>query len=269
MFSYIDDRESLARILAKAEEQDFDFTAQREDVARYLKKERDPEIRDALKAQREKTTDLVAGLDDPRSRAFAQATVAAAWLSGYAIGEPAQPEKWLADLTAAAKEAPCSGLQSALESSLSIIALEKLAAEQPDCATLIEANRRLIGPHEILHLLVRAKGELGDRVRQHPAVIEAREMSARSTVTFPASVGLDDWLLVDGLNPAADAKLKESTAANEMDRLTTRLTVELSYESPSVLLGRFWAKVFEGDTAAARELLPKIEAAGVKMPPMF
>ena len=44
-------------------------------------------------------------------------------------------------------------------------------------AGIIEANRRLIGAQDIFVLLLRARGELGERVRSHAAVVAAREAS--------------------------------------------------------------------------------------------
>jgi hypothetical protein len=269
VFTYLEDRESLAKLLAKAAEQDFDFTSQREDKARHLKRERDDEIRDALKLQRDSANALAASLEDPRSRALAQAFVASARLGGFAIGETTGSPEWLADLKAAARNAPCSGLQSMLEAALGLVALEKLGADLPEAAAIIESNRRLLDASDILRLLVRARGEMGERVRRHPAVVEARAVAALNLETFPSHVSLADWLLLDGRDPAADPRLRELAAANETDRLSARLLREIQYEGPSALLGRFWLGVFEGDSEAARALIPEIEAAGVKLPPMF
>ena len=222
-----------------------------------------------MKTQREHVKTLVASLADAKSRAWAQASVVEAQLGGFAIGEPCESKVWLGALKNAVKEAPCSRLQSTLEAALQVVAVEALAADHPDCAAIIEANRRHIGPQDILRLLIRAKGELGERVRKHPAVVEAREAAVCESELFPASFGLDDWLLLDGLHPETDAKLKELAAGYRAETLGRKLGRELQHETASILLSDFWEMVFAGDTKGAQGLLPKIEAAGLKLPVLF
>jgi hypothetical protein len=268
VFSYIGDDASMERLLEKAAGQEFDFTTARSELARYHNGERDGEIRDGLKTQRESMKTLIAGLGDAKSRAWAQAPLVTAQLTGFAVGEPTGSKAWLGDLKAAVKSAPCTRLQVTLEGALQIIAVEALAADHPDCAAIIEANRRLIGPRDILRLLIRAKGELGERVRKHPAVVEAREASVCESDLFPASFGLDDWLLLDGLHPESDAKLKQLAAAQKSEGLGRKLERELRHETAGTLVEDFWEKVFNGDEPGAKALVPKIEAAGVKLPGM-
>jgi tetratricopeptide (TPR) repeat protein len=274
LFNYVGDDEALDRLAAKAAEQEFDFTSNREDFARFLKKERDAEFRQSLRGQDERSNKLMSGLDDPRSKAMAKAFVAGVKIGGFTFGEPTVARQWIEELKAAAKAAPCSRLQSSLEVSLEVFALEALATAHPHCAAIIEANRRLLGPQDILRLLVRAKGDLGERVRKHPAVIEAREMADSTKDRFISSFGLDDWLLLDGLlldglHPETDAALKETLMKNRRDRISRSLQRKLQFEGPSALLEQFWQKVSEGDTKSARDLLPKLTEAGVKIPPMF
>ncbi|MEK7953910.1 tetratricopeptide repeat protein [Luteolibacter soli] len=269
VFAYIGDDASLERLLEKAAGQEFDHTIGRDELARYVNKERDNEVRDALKGQREAVKALVADLKDAKSRAWAQASVATSQLGGFAIGESCDSKSWLGALKSAAKEAPCVRLQTTLEAALQIIALEALAADHPDCAAIIEADRRLLGPQAILRLLVRAKGELGERVRKHPAVVEAREAAVSESELFPGNFGLDDWLLLDGLHPEKDAKLKELATSDRSEHLGRKLERELNHETPAIMLGDFWEKILSGDDQAARKLLPKIEATGVKLPVLF
>jgi tetratricopeptide (TPR) repeat protein len=269
VFAYIGDEASLEKLLEKAAGQEFDFTSARDEMARYQNKERDGEIRAGLKAQRDKLKTIIAGLGDAKARAWAQASVATLQVSGFTIGDPSESKAWLGALKTATKEAPCARLQSTLEASLQIIALEALTADHPDCAVLIEANRRLIAPQDILRLLIRAKGELGERVRKHPAVVAAREAAVCETELFPSTFGLGDWLLLDGLNPEADAKLKELVTNHRAERLSRQLERELKHESASLLVEDFWEMVFNGDEKGAKELQQKIEATGVKLPVMF
>ena len=269
VFSYVGDDASLERLLEKAAGQEFDFTAARDEVDRYRSKENDGEIRESMKTEREKLKSLIAGLGGAKARAWVQASVAASHLAGFAIGEPCESKVWLVSLKAAVKEAPCTRLQITLETALEIVALEALAADHPDCAVIIETNRRLIAPQDILRMLIRAKGEMGERVRKHPAVVEAREASACESELFPKSFGLDDWLLLDGLHPEVDAKLKELVTSHRADRLTRQLGRELSHENASSLVDDFWEKIFNGDAQGAKDLQPRIEAMGVKLPVMF
>jgi tetratricopeptide (TPR) repeat protein len=269
VFSYVGDDASVERLLEKAAGQEFDFTTGRDEMASYHRKERDGEIRGALKAQREQVKTLVDGLADAKSRAWAQASVVESQLGGFAIGEPSGSKSWLGALKSAVKAAPCARLQSTFEAALQVIAVEALAAEHPECALIIEANRRFISPQDILRLLIRAKGELGDRVRKHPAVVEAREAAVCESELFPGSFGLDDWLLLDGLHPESDAKLKELAKNYRAEGLARQLGRELQHETASLLLDEFWEKFFNGDARGARELLPKIEAAGLKLPVLF
>ena len=265
---FIGDEESLAKLRAKAAEQDFDFSASREQRARHLKKETDGEIRAVGKARREGAEGLVKSLTDPRSRAMAQMHLAAARLGDFAIGEATGAADWLGDLRKAAKDVPCSNLHSTFEVALEIAALEKLAAVDPECAAIIEADRRLLSAGEIIRLLVRAKGELGEKVRKLPLVVEARENAFTVEDRFPAGLTLEDWVLLEGLHPEKDARLHELTANNGTRRVTVSLMHEISLEDPSMLLGDYWQKVFDGDVAGAKEIIPKLEAAGLKLPPL-
>jgi tetratricopeptide (TPR) repeat protein len=269
VFQYIGDLESLERLLRKAEEQEFDFSAGRDDFARFIKGERDGEIRNALKGQRERVKLLLDGLDDPRARAMAQSHVAVSRIGGFSTGESVEGESWLAGLRSAAEKFPCSRLNSTLATSLEIIALENLARDDKESLAIIEANRRLLDSGDILRLLVRARGALGERVRNHPAVKEAREAAFEAQACFPSDLDLRDWLLLDGLRPEADAKLEERVKADRLDRLSTRLQREIQFEGPSALLGGFWLRILDNDEAGAKELLPKLETAGLKMPQMF
>lgn len=269
VFQYIGDGESLERLLRKAEEQEFDFSSGRDDFARYIKGERDGEIRNALKGQRERVKGLLDGLDDPRATALAQSHVAVSRIGNFAIGESLDDESWLDGVKSAAQDHPCSRLNSTLATSLEVIALEKLARDDKECLAIIEANRRLLDSSDILRLLVRATGALGERVRAHPAVKEARDATFDAQACFPADLDLRDWLLIDGLRPDADAKLEERVKADRLDRLSSRLQREIQFEGPSALLGGFWLRILDNDEAGAKELLPKLEAAGLKIPQMF
>ena len=269
VFYFIGDEAALERLLAKAAEQEFDFTGQKQDLDRYLKKERDAEMKTAFAAQRERLGKLEAGLKGPRSKAMVQGPVAAIRLAGYAIGEDPKVESWIADLRHALEVAPSSRLRSTVETALEIAALENLAKEDPECAEIIGADRRLLGSSQLLRLLVRARGDLGERVRKHPAVVAAREASYDGVNLFPANFGLDDWLLAEGLHPEADSRLAALYAANKAGILTNHLSLEIQDDGPSALFVMFWTKIHEGDVAGAKELLPRMQAAGLKLPVMF
>ena len=269
LFAYTGDAESLQRLVEKAAEQDFDFTSQKENLARYLNKELDGDMRDSAKRLRERAKELVDGLDEPRARAMAQSYMAASEAVDFTVGDPSHAEEKIKDLKAALKVAPCSRLQSALEGVLQIVAIEKLAKDDKECAAIIEADRRLVDSHNLLLLLVRAHGELGERVRKHPAVIEARETISSTAMLFPSTFTPDDCLLLDGLHPEADPKLKELARANRLYDLNTRLRAEIKLEGPSIWMDQLWSKTLAGNEQDVRELVPKLEAAGVKVPPLF
>ena len=269
VFNYIDDTESLSRLLEKAREQDFDFSTERMEFDEFVSGKRDEKTRESLKGLYERVTALSAGLNDSRSQAFAQCYVASGHLGGFPIGVESASEKWITALKAADKEAPCSMLRSTMESSLEVVALEALEREDADCRKIIQANRRLADPGDILRILVRAKGDLGERVRKHPAVVEARQYAMMAEELFPRGVGLRDWLILEGLDPDSDSRLKGIVKANESERLTYLLKREIGFEGASSLLLRFWEKCLEGDEDGARELLPKLAGAGLEMPPMF
>jgi hypothetical protein len=200
---------------------------------------------------------------------MAQSHVAVSRIGGFSVGDSVEGESWLAGVKSAAEEFPCSRLNSTLATSLEIIALEQLARDDKESLAIIEANRRLLDSGDLLRLLVRARGALGERVRNHPAVKEAREAAFEAQACFPSDLDLRDWLLIDGLRPEADAKLEERVKADRLDRLSTRLQREIQFEGPSALLGGFWHRILDNDEAGAKELLPKLEAAGLKMPQMF
>jgi hypothetical protein len=100
-------------------------------------------------------------------------------------------------------------------------------------------------------------------------VKEARDAAFDAQACFPSGLDLRDWLLIDGLRPEADMKLEERAKEDRLDRLATRLQREIQFEGPSALLGGFWLRILDDDEAGARELLPKLEAAGLKIPEMF
>lgn len=266
LFYWTGDEASLERLLAKANEQEFDFTGQQADVSRYLKGERDAQLEINLRAQKERVKALRDSLEEPRSKALAMGLIAGVSVGNYAIGKPTGVEDWLPQLEAAAKEATCSRLDSSLESALEIAALEKLAAEDAECAAIIAADRRLIGASELLQLLVRAKGELGERVRRAPSVVAAREARFRNVERYPDSLSMDDWLSVEGLHLEADARLKKRLTASRIPKLVDQLRWKIQFRSAAAILAEYWDKSQAGDLAAARNLLPQLEAAGLKLP---
>lgn len=269
VFYFTSDEVSMERLLAKAAEQEFDFTGQKAELARYMNKERDSEMKTSINAQRERMNKLASDLTDKRSRAMARSQLASIRLTSYMIGEDPEVDQWIADLKQARKDAPSSRVRSGVESALQIAALDKLSKGDPACAEIIEADRRSLGSAQLLQLLVRAKGDLGERVRKHPAVIEAREAGFEVVELFPSSVGLDDWILVEGLRPDMDSRLNELVASNKAGALMNRLRLEIQNDAPSVLLESFWTKVYEGDDAGARDLLTRIREAGLKLPPLL
>lgn len=269
IFAFLRDEESLQRLLEKASEQEFDLTTQKESRAKYLSKEQDGETRDQLKTLLEQTKATCKDLTDPRAIAMSKGVIAATELTGYAIGDSVHSEEWLDDLKAAVKTAPCSGLQSSLDGALRIVALEKLAKDDPECAAIIEADRRLMDAGDILSLLIRARGELGERVRKHPAVVEVRESCSRSAALFPSTFVVGDWLMLDGLHPDQDQKLQELAKGNKLEGISRRLNEKIQPAGCSILIEQFWLKTLEGDEQGAKDLLPKLEAEGARMPVMF
>jgi hypothetical protein len=268
VFQYLRDEASLERLASKAAEQDFDFSTAKEENNRYKNKERDAEIQASLVTYRGKVKTLLSRLPEPQARAFGQSFVAASQFSGFSIGEPLPDGAWLDELRAAAKTAPCSRLNSVLETALELAALEKLR-QDPECSRIIETNRRLLDPGNILRLLIRAKGSLGERVRRDPAVLAARAETFGHRDLFPSSFGLSDWLMLEGFNAEVNPSLKPLVTANRVDVVTSRLQKELQFEGPNALLDQFWQKLFNDDAAGAKDLLPKMEAAGLKIPAMF
>lgn len=268
IFAFLRDEEALVKLLAKAAEQEFDFTSSREARQKHLRKENDGEIRTASKAYLAKTEALVKSLQEPRAKAMGHALLSAARLAPYAIGEDTRAAEWLGDLRKASKEVPCSHLRSSLFGALQIAALEKLAASDPECAAIINADRRLLNTGEILALLVRAKGPLGERVRKEPLVIEAREAAALDESLFPSTFTVGEWLFVEGLHPDKDTALRALATKNGTSCTLSRLARELSEPDVSTLLEDYWQKVFDGDKAGAAALLPKLEEGGLKLPPL-
>lgn len=262
------DATAAGELLAKASSQEFDFSGQRKETARYLSKERDAELAAGFAAQEKRFSALRDSLAGSRDKAMAMAPLAAVRLAPYAIGVPTHTAEWLGELQQAAAEVPCSRLDGVLESALEIAALEALA-EDPECAALIEADRRLLGSGELLQLLVRAAGPLGERVRSHPRVAAAREAKFLSARRYPDSIGLDDWLMIEGLHPEQDAALKQQLAANVLQEMVAKLQLKLQADSPSKKLDQVWAAAHQGDLAGARAMLPELEAAGLKLPALF
>lgn len=268
IFGFTRDEESLAKLLAKAAEQDFDFTSSREEREKHRRKEHDEEIRSALKAQLARTEALVKAMDDPRAKAMGQVFLSSARLGPFVIGEETHVTEWLGELRKAVKEVPCVSLRTSLTAALHVAVLEKLAANDPECAAIINADRRMLNAGEMLSLLVRAKGPLGERVRKEPLVTEIREAVVSEAVSFPSSFSVDEWLLVEGLHPEKDAALRASAAKNGTNGNQVRLGRELTEPDESTLLEDYWQKVFDGDKAAAAALLPKLEQSGLKLPPL-
>jgi len=269
VFDYLADEAALERLAAKAAEQQFDFTAQRDERTRYLAKESDREIRASLDGYLKRVEAITAGLDDPQAAAMGRAFTATTRLARFSIGEPSGAGAWLDDLQTAAEIAPCSRLRSGVEAALIDVALEKLAAEDPACAAIIEANRRLLGAQDIFVLLLRARGELGDRVRGHAAVVAAREASDGVMARFPSSVNLGEWLVLDGLNPEMDAGLREKVMSNRSSALGWEVRALIQPESPQILLIRFWMAILHDDLKSARELSAELESLGVLLPELL
>jgi hypothetical protein len=268
VFQYLRDEASLERLAAKAAEQDFDFSTAKEENNRYKNKERDGEIQASLAAYRGKVNTLLNQLHEPKALAFGQSFAAAAQFSGFVAGEFLTDGTWLEELRAAARMAPCSRLNSTLETALELSALDKLR-QDPECEMIIAANLRLLDPGNILRLLIKAKGPLGERVRQNPVVMMARTETFSHRDLFPSSFGIKDWLLLEGINPEADQTMKPLVSANRLDVVTSRLQKELQFEGPNSVLDQFWEKIFSDDSAGAMELVPKMEEAGLKLPVLF
>jgi len=269
VFDYLADEAALERLAAKAAEQQFDFTAQRAERARYQAGESDSEIRASLNGYLKRVEAITAGLNDPQAAAMVQAFAATTRLARFSIGEPSGAGAWLADLQAAAEIAPCSRLRSSVEAALVDVALENLASDDPACARIIAANRRLLGAQDIFVLLLRARGELGDRVRGHAAVVAVREASAAIMARFPSSVNLGEWLVLDGLNPEMDAGLREKVMANRSSALGWEVRALIQPESPQILLIRFWMAMLHDDLKSARELSAELESLGVLLPELL
>ncbi len=268
VFGFLRDEDSLAKLAAKAAEQDFDFSNAREERAKHRRKEHDEEIRGVLKAQLARTEALVKSMDDPRAKAMGQVFLTSARLGPFVLGEETHVAEWLGELRKAAKEVPCVGLRASLTAALHVAALEKLAATDPECAAIITANRRILNAGEMLNLLVRAKGAIGERVRKEPLVTEIREAVSLDAALFPSSFSYDEWLLVEGLHPEKDAALHASAEKNGLSSATVRLSREISDPDESSLLQDYWQKVFDGDKAAAAAMLPKLQESGLKLPPL-
>lgn len=269
LFNYTNDLESLSKLAGKVEGQDFDLTEGKAAFDRFISKTDDGKLIGQLKAMHDRLKTHMSGIVDPKARALALGNYVANDLAGYPFGLNSGSAEWLGDLRAAAKDQPCSKIRTTLDAALEIIALEALEKDDPECARIIEADRRLIGSPDLLRLLVRSSGDLGQRVRKHPAVIAAREAASVTPELFPSSFGTGDWLFLEGLHPEADAKLKALLTANPTENLTVKIQQKLQFEGPGRWMSEFWVKYIQGDVAAAKAFLAKLECSGVKLPPMF
>ncbi len=269
LFGYLNDLQSLEKLAQKAAEQEFDFADQGVQRARYLSGQDDDKLRSNLRADHDKMTRLRESLKDERSHAFALGLVVSSDLAGYPIGSSVHPEQWLVELKTAVKDHSCSRLRSTLEIASRIIAIEALSKEDPECAKIIEADRRLMSADHLLSLLVRDQGDLGKRVRMHPAVIAARELLEESPKLFPSSFGNDEWLLLEGLRPQDDPKLRQLLMSNPLRKIEMEVIRKLQPETSYSLMTRFWNLVVEGDLEAARQLIPGLEKEGVKLTRLF
>lgn len=269
IFHFIDDKESLRRLHQKATEQDFDFSDQMDLYSKYIKGERDKEFSDALKGSLQRVDTLASSIKESKAVAMAQSYMADARLGGFRMAETTGVETWIKELKAALDEVPCSHLRSTYDTSLEIVALEKLGKNDSECLEIINANRRHLDSSDIFRILVRSKGDLGDRVRKHPSVIEARDAAMIVNQHFPNNVGIRTWLMLDGYKSEFDSAYAKLVKQDECERLTYEIQLEIQFESPSSMLSKFWMHCLDGNDAAAREMQTKLQAAGVKMPEMF
>lgn len=269
VFYYIDDVESLRRLQKMAAEQDFDFSSEIEQYEKYINKERDDEISESLKSSLSTVESLMADISDSRAKAMAQGYLASVRLAGFSTGDSTEVDKWINDLKLALEEVPCSHLCSVYQSSLEIRALEKLSIDVPECSEIIKTNRRHLDTGDLLRLLVRAKGDLGERIRKHPLVIEAREESIVTYKKFPSKPGVDEWLLLEGYKPDLGSDFSTAVKNNESERLVHEIAFETNFESPSVLISKFWIGRLLGEEAVARAAHEKLVKAGIIMPDVF
>ena len=137
----------------------------------------------------------------------------------------------------------------------------------PEVRELVESARRHLGVSSILRLLVRAKGELGERVRKDESVIRARELAREIEAEFQSHISGEDWAIIEGMDGVDSVALANRLKGNTMGRLSVEFRGLVGpADHPSVVIEELWLCLAEGDGAGVAERVGKLEALGIKMP---
>ncbi|MEM1083303.1 MAG: hypothetical protein AAGI48_04215 [Verrucomicrobiota bacterium] len=270
VLSYCGNDEELRQVIEAALQQEFDHTASEESRRKFLSGEKDEDIKKAMEVSAKQVEELIASIESVEGKAMAAGLRVSPALAGFSIGEPAQFGDWLATLRKSVEERPCSRNSSSLMSALEAKALVELSASNEEIASFVDSARRHLGEGIVLRLLIRAKGDLGDEVREHPAVVEVRRKAVEEDRRFPSWLSLDDWAMIEGLEGVDSAELGRRLDARTNNEDMLRLSAHLSSPGlPSVAANQLLIHLANDDRSSAEAEIKRLEEAGIKVPPLF
>lgn len=272
LFDWLEDSAAVERIAQRALEAQPDTKESIEDTQRYLRGERDKEIRAQIKRRTVQARQLAdewrkQPASERRSRSLAGALDAEAsiLMSAASIGDPVDTDRVVKLAEQALAEHRCVATHRGLVAALVSRASAQLELAHPKYKSFAKAGGRLLSPYEAV-LLALERPALKDLVAKHPDIRRAAELVGQSSARFPKIGSLEDAILLEPFDPSAAHVQRELALSDGADRAATETYFRLLPASSQAGLDLMRQLTAEGKQTEAAEIRKQLAKHKVVLP---
>jgi tetratricopeptide (TPR) repeat protein len=162
--------------------------------------------------------------------------------------------------------APSSHSRWTLLNLLATRAHFRLAESHDAYQQLAESTRRTLSCPTVLALATFQSQDLRKAVHEDRDVAELMKLVRISTEAFPMTPGSWEWAMLRHSDAAAAAQVAEKIKTNERAAIVRKINMILSPVNLEAAIQGAWMDVAMGDLEGAREVMKRIEKAGVSVP---
>jgi hypothetical protein len=272
LYGWLEDSAALTRIAQRAVEAQPDTKESIDETQRFLRGERDKEVRAQLKRRTAQARQLAdewrkQPASERRSRSIAGALDAevSMLLSAASIGDPVDTDRVVKLAEQALAEHRCSATHRGLVAALVTRASAQLELAHPKYKSLAHAGRRTLSPFEAV-LLALERPALKELVAKHPDMRRAAELVGQSCSRFPETGSLEDAILLEPFDPSAARVQRELALTDEADRVATETYFRLLPASSQAGLDLMRQLTADGRKEEAAEIRKQLAKYKVVLP---
>ena len=205
---------------------------------------------------------------DPVTFSYAVGSLIGVSLSGAEVGLTIDSNELVALAEEAFALSKSHGTRGTLRAALCLRAIQQLSAANPDFARFVTSYQRPLDATEIIAVALAPGHRFSNATAQHPDITRALSMLETHGQRYDNHWGAWHWAMLRSTRPDLADQAASSVMADEYERLTQELSLELYGNSAQRALSMIWRAQINGDNEAAKAIYQNTLDQKIPTPPI-